>query len=1285
MRLTMRIVVAVVCSLIATSRMQLVPVLSAETLKNPRVIWTGSNPSSFNVGDFNGDGKLDIAYLDGGNPSSLHILLGNGDGTFSHGQDIQLPQGIREQITVADVNNDGRLDLLIGGGTAFEVQIGVLLGAGDGTFGPVIVSQFTPSTSGFADINRTFGVADFNGDGAVDLAVADPQNDEIYVLLGDNTGSFTLKTTIFNGGGPGTILTGDFNGDGHPDFLTEDILGADATVYLGNGDGTFKTGVAYTGPNHIGSVVLKDMDGDGHVDMVAAGFLGTISILHGNADGTFSNTSSGGATVSEAFLNMVAVADLNGDGILDLVVFSANGVSVLPGLGSLAYGPEVSFTAGAAPPTFTPPIVADFNNDGKLDVAVVVPGGLALLLGNGDGTLQTADTYNLGQSVSSVAIADFNSDHVADIAVVAPGTTPRVLAGIGSGKFNLLPVGNLTVTNATFISAGDFNGDGKADVLLYGPSAGTGLAGTVLFGNGNATFSSPFDLSVLQPTFVAEAVADLNHDGRTDILGPIDQSGTSSLPVLLGEAANTFNSVTSTFPFPVSGSTSVVVGDINHDGNLDAILVDTMQPLLGNGDGTFRLGRPISTEIPGVFPGKPFVVGAGDLDGDGNLDLVSTMSAPAGVEIFYGNGDGTFAAPVFLPTTRTFFQVAVADMDNDGKPDLVLADNNGLAVIHNTGGRSFGPEIHYLPGTSGFFTVADLNGDGLPDVVIPGGGNILTVLLSQAAGASVTGTFTAAPSPVVLGQPLSFSLTLVPATATGTVIFSIDNQPVANVPLAGGAASFMLSDTSAIALGPHTATAVYSGNATLNPATFLSSLTVSPVVHPVTITLTAAPNPAVASQTVHFVATVHSAGPVPIGSIAFHDGVTTLGSVRLDPTGVGVFDTALLSAGTHSVTAVYAGDANSSPGTSPPVPEVITAFATTTALVSTPGTPQAGATFTLSATVTSTNATPTGSVVFTDGTVQLGARSLDSHGVAAFNSTFANPGTHSFTAAYQANGPFAASTSGLIALSAGSAHPMATSTTLSALQDAASQGPITLTAQVISGISVSSGKVVFSDGPVLLGEAAVDPSGSAKLEVGAVIPGDHYITAAYTGAGGFGPSAASTLFSGPTPSTTDFGLYLSAASKSVPSGSKASLEVTVDPLYGFNQDVHFTCSTASPAISCVFQPALLTGGGTSQLTIVTSPGLTASGRPMRNLPWQLAVCLPAALGLILLGAPSRFRKRITLAVLTIVLGSAMALALGCGGRTVDRASAITVSISASSPQQTGVTHAVNLQVVVQPN
>ena len=220
------------------------------TFKNPILIHTSYDPVGLAVGDFNRDGTLDLAYIDGPGTHALHVLLGRGDGTFSHGQEMELPDGLCGYtdcvVNVADVTNDGIMDFVIGGAGTSTAQVGSLRGNGDGTFGQPVVSVMVASTIGnFPFLSGRIGIGDINADGAADMVVGDQMNNLIWVALGDNTGKFTLLTTIHSGY-PIAEYLADLNGDGHLDIVTLDRLGALAQVNRGNGNGTFQTPVYYT-------------------------------------------------------------------------------------------------------------------------------------------------------------------------------------------------------------------------------------------------------------------------------------------------------------------------------------------------------------------------------------------------------------------------------------------------------------------------------------------------------------------------------------------------------------------------------------------------------------------------------------------------------------------------------------------------------------------------------------------------------------------------------------------------------------------------------------------------------------------------------------------------------------------------------------------------------------------------------------------------------------------------------------------------------------------------------
>src|SRR6266699_918738 len=213
-------------------------------LFNPQteyVAGSKNGPSGMAVGDFNGDGKLDLAVVNFGD-WNIYVLLGNGDGTFQAARSVYFASGggFPWYVVTADFNGDGKLDLAVSnyGDNSFSV----LLGNGDGTFQP-------PRTLPIGTHPALVAVGDFNGDGKPDLAVADygcpldctssPSN-TVTVLLGNGNGTFLPGPSLTVGNGPAGVAVGDFNGDGKPDLVITNHHGNTVTVLLGNGDGTFQ-------------------------------------------------------------------------------------------------------------------------------------------------------------------------------------------------------------------------------------------------------------------------------------------------------------------------------------------------------------------------------------------------------------------------------------------------------------------------------------------------------------------------------------------------------------------------------------------------------------------------------------------------------------------------------------------------------------------------------------------------------------------------------------------------------------------------------------------------------------------------------------------------------------------------------------------------------------------------------------------------------------------------------------------------------------------------------------
>jgi hypothetical protein len=303
---------------------------------------------------------------------------------------------------------------------------------------------------------------------------------------------------------------------------------------------------------------------------------------------------------------------------------------------------------------------------------------LSTLLGKGDGTFQKPVVYSYPLGVP-IAVGDFNGDGKLDLVVTGAlgdggpsGNTVNVLLGNGDGTFQA-PLVSPTTEFPTFVAVGDFNHDGKMDVAVIDPPYIS-----VLLGNGDGTFQAPSDNdSFFGPQWLA--VGDFNNDRRLDVVAVGYFGSSTDMGVLLGNGDGTLQSAL-TYPL---GNTpgSVASGDFNHDGNLDVAIgyrFGGVAVRLGNGDGTFQ------PEVDYDAGGTDVTVH--DMNGDGNLDIVS-----AGVYLLMGNGDGTFRpAEIF---TANGIAVTVGDFNGDHLPDVVVvgSEPDGAITLLATGTASFSP------------------------------------------------------------------------------------------------------------------------------------------------------------------------------------------------------------------------------------------------------------------------------------------------------------------------------------------------------------------------------------------------------------------------------------------------------------------------------------------------------------------------------------------------------------------------------------------------------------------
>ena len=773
----------------------------------------------------------------------------------------------------------------------------------------------------------------------------------------------------------------------------------------------------------------------------------------------------------------LAVADVNGDGKPDLLVAEGQGVGVMLGNADGTFQPPASYATGGYQTVSV--VVADVNGDGKLDLVVAnsISLTVGVILGNGDGTFQRAVTYPAGGSPWSVAVADVNGDGKPDIIVGDESSCYAcsgdglvgVLLGNGDGTFQPVVTyksgGDSFETSPTALAVADLNGDGKVDIAMTNycrSSCSASAEGevSVLLGKGNGTFQAAvsYDSGGEGLSIGAIAIADVNGDGKPDLL--------------------------------ISNGNSVS-GGVSGPGAIGV--------LLGNGDGSFQ---PAVLYGSGAYSATSVTVG--DVDSDGKPDLVVTnFCSPTGctnprgpgtIGVLKGNGDGTFQTAVTYNAGGTWgaFSTVVADVDGDGRPDLIVAD------------------------------FVDLTGRPV-DVF----------LNSTIAANPTTTTLSTAPNPSVYGEAVTFTATVTSSsgTPTGTVNLLNGSTVVGTGTLAGGMTSIRVSSLPA---GADSITAKYLGSTTFASSTS-TPLTQTVTVATTSTSLASSLNPAATSQSVTFTATVASQfGGAATGSVVFSSGSQTLGAVSLSAN-IAALTTSFSGAGTYSITAKYKGDGNNSGSTSSTLSEVVKA-ATATTLVSSLNPSVVGQAVTFTAGVSSTAGTPPNgeTITFKNGSAVLGTATLNG-GIAALTTSSLPAGIFIITASYPGDANFAASTSPGLRQVVNSTTKSATATTLvSSLNPSIYGQKVTWTATVTTSGSVApTGTVKFIWSGHSIGTATLNASGVATLTRSNLNADTYPLTAVYTGdASNQGSTSgvvsqvvtratsSATLTSSPNPSTS---------------------------------------------------------------------------------------------------------------------------------------------------------------------
>jgi hypothetical protein len=716
----------------------------------PLSLATGCCLTQVGVGDFNGDGHLDLLPndLDTVAGSSTRLRTGDGRGNFGFDQSNSTLGGPGSQafIVVGDLNGDGKPDVVMPRGLGNEPML-LQLSTANGRF-----TTTTAAFGAYTHRNATAAViADFNGDGKNDLAVADGTTRELTLLAGDGAGHFpnSLGTPFKLNTGAVHLTAADFNQDGKADLALADQVANELILLLSQPAGTHIANAPIKLPNRPTAVVTGDFDRDGRTDLAVANQ--DVTLLFNQPNGSFVSQ-----TLTTGGASGLTAGNFDNDEWPDLAVSFAGRIT-------LWHGGPAGFTASSFIAASNSGFITngDFNEDGRQDLAVVTAseaneGRVLILLGDGMGAFNLPPSFAAGTAPRLLAQGDFNRDGITDVLTANLADEVNILLGSRNGfnaprTLKLPPIGAQPFASAALAIA-DFNRDGNEDCAV------AGAQGIYLLTSDNGALRLLNDMPLPFPTRTLQS-ADFSGDAWPDLAV---HDGVN-LRMLLNQAASAspaFNAA----PIVNVGrpiGLGFLAGQFDADALADVIFFDTAGPISyrvtqGDGVGTFTIRQSVS-----ISDGAGAVGAAGDFNGDGRFDL-ATVDLDASnndvqVHLGYPYQRGAGETVLYGGTS-----LVTGNLNNDSKDDLVQVGNHDLAVILNpaverfvlpvnqAAGRSYNG--YAIGGTPGRAATGDFDGDGRGDIAVINQTTNRLVLIRNLTQANQPPTLAANPQPLNLAQ-----------------------------------------------------------------------------------------------------------------------------------------------------------------------------------------------------------------------------------------------------------------------------------------------------------------------------------------------------------------------------------------------------------------------------------------------------------------------------------------------------------------------------------------------------
>ncbi len=712
----------------------------------------GSSPVNMVTGDFDGDGKADVAVVNNGSTTISILRNLSSVGSISLAAKVDFTTGGAPLgIAAGDIDGDGKLDIAVANSSAATVSVF----RNTSSQGSINSSSFATKvdfTTGTSPSGVSIG--DIDGDGKPDMIVGNTSSNTLSLFHNIatsgslTTGSFEAKVDFATGTGANYIALGDLNGDGKVDIAVSNLSSNTVSLFRNTTSATggftsssLATKVDLTTGNSPNIVWIGDLDGDGRPEVATNNYNGlNASIMRGNnppptITAVSPNTAIPGTSITLTGYGFNTTAANNkvyfGATKATVIAASATSLTVTAPIGA-TYMPvsvtdSIAGLSGSAKLSFTP----TYNN------APFVPGII---------NYASRTTFTSVVNPNSIVFGDFDGDGKTDMAVVSQATASTLsifrntsaTGSMTSGSFATKVDFTLT-NNADGIAVGDLDGDGRLDIVVNNQSSNTVSIYRNISTPGSFTTSSlatRVDFGVgSSPTSVA--VGDVDGDGRPEIL--VTNSGANTVAVLrnvsvpgtltTGSFSSAVNFTTGTTP------RDVVLGDINADGKPEMIVTNqganTLSVFMNTSTAGSISTSSFGTKVDFTTGATPVYVAVGDFDRDGKSDLAVTNQGANTVSVFLnthtsGNiASGSFATKVDFAVGASPLMLAIGDLDGDGKPDIAAANagTTTFSVLRNTStsgsitSGSFASKVDFTTASSPYgITIGDLDGDGLPDI-----------------------------------------------------------------------------------------------------------------------------------------------------------------------------------------------------------------------------------------------------------------------------------------------------------------------------------------------------------------------------------------------------------------------------------------------------------------------------------------------------------------------------------------------------------------------------------------